>query len=478
MKKFTILLLVLKFLILNTEAWSQNRGNETDPQRQILLNMSDSLNQLHLIHKERLNQLAREQGISLREEFEYGVIEIVEVNESGFFQAETTNNLNAAHTSSTSHLWTGGPSGLNLMGNGYLLGIWDGGAARTAHQEFNHGGFGARVAVMDGAGLSNHATHVAGTMVAGGVQTAAHGMAPQATLRSYDWTNDISEMTSEAAGGLTISNHSYGRIRGWYRNPNTLEWFWYGDITVSTTEDYFFGFYDDLPQSWDHVAHNAPHYLIVKSVGNDRNDNHTGGHWVQSGGNWVWSNASRDPDGGADGYDCIPQRGVAKNILTVGAVQDIPAGYTSPSDVVMTAFSSWGPTDDGRIKPDIVANGDWLYSTSSAGNASYTNMSGTSMSAPTVSGSLALIQEYYSNLRGGRMSAAALKGLVINTAHEAGPNPGPDYMHGWGLLNSLGAAVLIQEDNEQGGLIVEGILNGGQTINYTYYSDGSITKSK
>jgi hypothetical protein len=71
------------------------------------------------------------------------------------------------------------------------------------------------------------------------------------------------------------------------------------------------------------------------------------------------------------------------------------------------------------------------------------------------------------------MSAAALKGLVINTAHEAGPNPGPDYMHGWGLLNSLGAAALIQKDNEQGGLIVEGILNSGQTIDYTYYSDGS-----
>ena len=73
--------------------------------------------------------------------------------------------------------------------------------------------------------------------------------------------------------------------------------------------------------------------------------------------NWVSSTAYREPDGGTDGYDCIGNRGVAKNILTVGAVKDIPAGYSTPADVIIEDYSGWGPTDDGRIKPDIVANG-------------------------------------------------------------------------------------------------------------------------
>ena len=66
------------------------------------------------------------------------------------------------------------------------------------------------------------------------------------------------------------------------------------------------------------------------------------------------------------------------------------------------------------------------------------------------------------------MSAAALKGLVINTANEAGPADGPDYMFGWGLLNASGAANLISIDSAFGGLIVESILLNGQTTDYTY----------
>jgi trimeric autotransporter adhesin len=228
---------------------------------------------------------------------------------------------------------------------------------------------------MDGAALSNHGTHVGGTMVASGVQNSARGMAGQATLRSYDWTDDYAEMASEAASGLTLSNHSYGWNRGW--NPSGGNMFWWGTTSISTTEDYLFGFYDETSRDLDIIAYNAPKYLIVWAAANDRDDTWSGGHYVRDGGgNWVWSTATRGPDGGADGFDCIPQQGVAKNILTVGAVHDITGGYSGPSSVVMTDFSSWGPADDGRIKPDIVANGESLYSTSSAGNTSYTTMSG------------------------------------------------------------------------------------------------------
>jgi subtilisin family serine protease len=83
----------------------------------------------------------------------------------------------------------------------------------------------------------------------------------------------------------------------------------------------------------------------------------------------------------------------AKNILTVGAVSGILAGYAKKEDVVANSFSSWGPTDDGRIKPDIVADGVSVYSTLATNDSSYGYLNGTSMAAPGASGSLLLLQE-------------------------------------------------------------------------------------
>ncbi len=122
-----------------------------------------------------------------------------------------------------------------------------------------------------------------------------------------------------------------------------------------------------------------------------------------------------------------------KNILTVGAVNPIAAGYSSAADVLMSSFSSWGPTDDGRIKPDVVADGVGLTSSIASSNNAYATYSGTSMATPNVTGSLLLLQEYYVQLHPGIfMRSATLKGLTIHTADEAGPNPGPDYQFGWG----------------------------------------------
>ncbi|MBE0661406.1 MAG: S8 family serine peptidase [Bacteroidales bacterium] len=468
MKKITIFFLFISFMGLAQLASSQHRGPEpVNHEKEKLLQLADSLHAKHLRQRAEVEKMALQNGWSIRTESEFGETEYQYIDELGMPQAYTTYNLNSAITTGTNQLWPGGTTGLNLNGNAYLIGIWDGGGVRTTHQEF-----GGRVTIIDGASLSNHSTHVGGTMVASGVQNAARGMASQATLRSYDWTDDYAEMATEAAIGLTLSNHSYGWNRGWNSSGGNM--YWWGTTSISATEDYLFGFYDATARDLDIVAVNAPNYLIVWAAANDRDDTWSGGHYVRDGGgNWVWSTATRDQDGGADGFDCIPQQGIAKNILTVGAVNDIPGGYSNPADVVATVFTSWGPADDGRIKPDIVANGASLYSTSSAGNASYTTMSGTSMASPSVTGTLALLQEHYTNVRGRAMSAAALKGLVINTADEAGPNDGPDYMFGWGLLDAVGAAEKITQDDTEGGLIVQGVLNNGQTIDYTYYSDGS-----
>ncbi len=322
-------------------------------------------------------------------------------------------------------------------------------------------------------GYSDHSTHVAGTMVGLGVSASARGMAFAATVDAYDWGNDTSEMAAAAAGGARISNHSYGYIRGWYLY-NFTTWYWYGVPSLSETEDVYFGFYDSSAQTWDQVAYNAPYYLIYKSAGNDRNDAGGGGHYAWIGGTWTWTTQARGADGGALGYDSIGSQGCAKNIMTVGAVNDVPGGYSSPGSVVMSSFSGWGPTDDGRIKPDIVANGVGMWSSVAGSDTAYSSYSGTSMASPSAAGGSGLLVQHYRLTHGGSdMRAATLKGLIIHTADEAGAADGPDYQNGWGLLNVDTAAQQITLDTTDTDAIQELSLAQGQTIQQTWSADGA-----
>ena len=274
-------------------------------------------------------------------------------------------------------------------------------------------------------------------------------------------------MATEAATAL-VSNHSYGFTRGW-SNDGTDN-YWYGSPSVNATEDYLFGFYSADARDWDQIAYNAPYYLICKSAGNDRNDNEDGtlGHYAWISGAWTWSTAARNPDGQ---YDCIGVRGGCKNVLTVGAVEDMPNGYNGPSSVVMSSFSSWGPVDDGRIKPDICANGVALYSADNTGNTDYISKSGTSMSTPSVTGSVALLQKHWHNLTGTYMRSSTMKAIIINTADEAGTSIGPDYQYGWGLMNTEKAALKITQDQTIN-VVDERSLSNGATYNRTVYSNG------
>ena len=404
-------------------------------------------------------------------------LELLGVLPSGRPVFFATHNLDAAYTVATDAVWPGGWTGLDLVGANTLgeLAIWDGGVVRTSHQEF-----GGRVVIADGnTSISIHSTHVAGTMVAAGVESQAHGMSPAANLLSYRWDDDEFEMAFAATNGLRVSNHSYGFVTGWRYGWASDDWYWFGDTTVSQVEDPGFGFYSGSVAEWDQIAHDAPYYLIVKSAGNDRNDfgpDAGGGHyvWDNGAGDWTWSTTTRDPDGGDDGFDCVSYRGNAKNLLTVGAVIDIPGGWTTPTDVVASDFTGWGPTDDGRVKPDLVANGVGLYSAFGGSDTEYGIYSGTSMAAPNASGSLNLLVQQYQQLHGGAsMTAALLKAVVLHTADEAGPAPGPDYMFGWGLLNTAAAAVLIDDDAGGGRRLVEATLTSSATDQYRYFHDGS-----
>jgi hypothetical protein len=348
-----------------------------------------------------------------------------------------TLNVNAAISSGANLL---SPTPYNLDGTGIRVGIWDEARVRSTHQELT-----GRVTVMDPTNSitnSVHATHVAGIIGASGVDINARGMAPKVSINSYNWNDDYIEMTEAGAALATdsskipLSNHSYG----------------YG-ATI-----YEMGVYNSEPRNKDALASSLPFYLIFWAAGNDQGNLSALG-----------------------GYQSITYDALAKNIMTVGAVQDAVSGsLRSLSNATMTSFSSWGPCDDGRIKPDVVANGWELYSSSSTGDTSYVSISGTSQAAPSAMGSAALLEQLYAReFSGQRMRASTLKGLIIHTADDLG-NAGPDYKYGWGLINVKVAAdvILAHKADLSRPKLIEGTLsfarNGTKTYtnNYTFVWDG------
>ncbi|HXH18330.1 MAG TPA: S8 family serine peptidase, partial [Chitinophagales bacterium] len=437
----------------------------------LLQQLADSLRAVSAAEKEIALKKAKEKGWKERIELDDGkVAELIRLDKAGNPVYYITNNANAAATISTTALYPGGSLGLSLEGEGMVVGEWDAGAVRYSHEQLS----GGRVFLSDNAPFfDNHSTHVAGTMIGDGTpQGNAKGMAPKASLKSYDWNYDGAEMAVAGAGGLLVSNHSYGNVSGWFYNGT---WHWFGNPALNPNESYLFGYYDDEARTWDNIAYNAPYYLIVKSAGNDRSD--TGpapgtAHTHMGTGSYT---DTHPPDGNSGtGYDCLPTKSSAKNILTIGAVADIPGGYSGPGSVLMSGFSGWGPTDDGRIKPDVVGNGISLYSSVASSDNSYASFSGTSMSSPNVAGSCILLQEHYRNIHPGNfMRAATLKALVIHTADEAGPSDGPDYSFGWGLMNTKSAAALITLDGNLESHIQENILNNGTSFTHHVAVDGT-----
>jgi len=421
--------------------------------------------------------LANLKGLTIRNEDENGKIIDLQFLKNGIPQYYETHNLGAAKTTRADKLWD---APFSVNGSGYSqLGEWDGGAVRGTHQELT-----GRVTQVDGAtNISDHSTHVAGTLIASGVDADAKGMAYGGTLKAWEWTDDETEMATAAANGLEISNHSYGFIRGWrFATPGAkgVGNYWYGAKEISTDEDIWFGFYDSETVTIDQIAYDAPNYLIIKSAGNDRGEAasylNRPNYWYDSAtDDWVVVPSGSEPeaDGGTAGYDCIGIKGVAKNILTVGAVEEV-ANYTGSGSVIMSSFSGWGPTDDGRIKPDVVGKGVSLKSSGGGSDTEYLTYSGTSMASPNVSGTLALLQEYYQSTHNAEvMRSATLKALVIHSADEAGLNDGPDYEFGWGLVNAEKAAQIIDEDITINNAIDQQVLNDGNTFTRNVTVDGS-----
>ncbi len=401
--------------------------------------------------------------------------------------------------------WPTGSTGLNLDGSGITIGMWEaaeiepGTAIQRGSVQDAHDQFGGRVQQLDASptGISNHATSVAGTLAASGadsgINTAlgpfnignhSRGAAYAANVDAYDIYDIAGEFDVEASLGMNFSNHSYGRVCGWQKTGTTASptWVWHG-LRTSVTEDWKFGAYSGVngglaPRELDGRSLAAPYTLMTYAAGNDQNEGPGSAVTYTYPDITTPQTTLRDwNDGDAGGYDSMPTDGCAKNVLTVGAVNDISGGYTSSSSVVLAGFSAHGPTDDGRIKPEVVACGvrnpsslrnplglpglttpGWNIALPSATN-NFVVRDGTSFSAPSVTGAIALVLQRRNQVRPGWFTGPTLdfpvrssswRALAVHTANEAGTTAGPDYKFGYGLVNAVSMVNLVATDATSG----------------------------
>lgn len=351
----------------------------------------------------------------------------------------STENVSAANSTQTQYLHNNGGLGIDVEGQNMIIGIWDAGVAHGGHQEFLDENGNSVVTTESSYMSSNddHGTHVLGTMISRGVRSNAKGMAPKATAISYDWSDDLNEVDLEASNGLLLSNHSYG-------TPIFIN----GSTNVAPNG---IGTYNSEAKLWDAIHYAYPYYLQVASAGNDGSEENI--------------NPTQN------GFDQIIGEKVSKNNLVVANANDVTHYSNGFVYTTINSSSSKGPSDDGRIKPDITGNGTSVYSTDSDPNdPSKTNLyrtaSGTSMASPNVTGSLLLLQQYYNELNATFMRSATLKGLACHTAIDKG-SPGPDPIFGWGILNTKKAAELIAIDKSKAS-ISEMTINDGENLQYDF----------
>ncbi|MET0463702.1 MAG: S8 family serine peptidase [Chitinophagaceae bacterium] len=299
------------------------------------------------------------------------------------------------------------PGGRALNGEGVVMGVGDN-ATLLFHTDFT-----GRVIDRMPLGFNYHGMHVAGTMAGGGLlQERYKGYAPKATLISQQFSNILAYSPAYVLDhGMVITNNSYGNV---------------------VDECATFGVYDLYSRIMDDIAFFLPNLQNVFAAGNS-------GQMTCA----PYPSSYRTILGAYQS---------AKNTVSVGNVTELS---------VLSPASSRGPAADGRIKPEIVAQGQFVRSTFPIDLYGYS--SGTSMAAPAVSGGLALLYQRYRQLHSNANPVNSLmKALLCNGATDIG-NPGPDYFYGFGQMNLLRSVSMLENNN-----YIQAAVNPAATNTHTF----------
>jgi len=339
----------------------------------------------------------------------------------------------------------------NLDGSGVTVLVYDGGTARATHVDFQ-----GRLSVHDSSGTHYHSTHVAGTVGGAGVANAAYkGMAPGVTMLSYGFEQpgglqpgflytDPGDLEADYAQaillrGADISNNSIGTNTA----PNGYDCTWEGNYGATGV------LIDTIVRGDGSNSLFTMPFRIVWANGNERSSGRCG-----------------------TTYHTTAPPACAKNHITVGAMNS--------NDDSVTSFTSWGPTDDDRLKPDISApgcqsNGDnGVTSCDSSGDTAYTTLCGTSMASPTVCGCSALLMQDYRTNHPGEpdFRNSTLKALLAHNAQDL-EAVGPDYKTGYGSIRIQDTVDFMRTEN-----FLEGDVNAGTTHSILVFVNPGDTELK
>ncbi|MEJ2165214.1 MAG: S8 family serine peptidase [Desulfobacterales bacterium] len=343
---------------------------------------------------------------------------------------------------------------LNLSGEDEVIGICDTGID-TADLNTIHPDFAGRIKKImsypitkdfatlvknpggdDGAADldSGHGTHVAGSVLSNGAASLripgnavpVRGLAYKAELvfqaveQEMQWKNPAYFQTygRYLLAGIPLDlNRLFSDAYGQSARVHSNSW---GGGTP--------GEYDSQCEQLDRFVWEHKDFCVLVAAGNDGTD--------------------RDGDGRINPMS-VTSPGTAKNCITIGACENERPAFNAntygawwPSDYPVApyrsdpmannpdqvvAFSSRGPTRDGRTKPDVVAPGTFVLSTRSTMIAQnntawaayppsklYFYMGGTSMATPLTAGAAAVVREFLRKQKGVRNpSAALLKATLI-----------------------------------------------------------------
>ncbi|MGE3109851.1 MAG: S8 family serine peptidase [Phycisphaerales bacterium] len=304
------------------------------------------------------------------------------------------------------------PYGLNGAGVDVL--VYDGGTIAA------HPGLAPRITTGDASGVITHATHVAGTIGGTGSGEAGNphrGMAPGVRaflsygvqgfgndfFRNAPQTDTENDYLAAIGMGADVANNSVG---------NNIE---SNGYPCPYQGDY--GLFNEMLDSLirgERVGQNGEPFRTIWAAGNERQGSRC------------------DVEGFGDFYSIAPPQ-AGKNQVCVGAINS--------NDDSITTFTSWGPTDDGRLKPDFCAPGCQSDGdngvTSCAGASGYTSLCGTSMASPTTCGIAALFIQDWRQVNTGMPDPlnSTIKTIFAHTAIDL-DDPGPDYKTGYGSIRA------------------------------------------